>query len=55
MESMDEIYIRKREIDHELVQRRLREIRNDRLRQGIECLLSVNPQERKNVYQIWGI
>jgi hypothetical protein len=37
------------------VRARLAEFTSERLRKGLECLLDPNPNERKKIFQVWGI
>jgi len=37
------------------VRGRLREIKNDKLRIGLACLLDLNPNQRKNIYSLWDV
>ena len=55
LEFADSIYTRKKEVNYEEIKARLREIKSERLRKGMECLLDPNPAERKRIYQMWGI
>jgi len=55
MDFVDKIYARKKEVDYPEVARRLRGFKDEKLRRGVQCLLDINPNERKRVYQIWGI
>lgn len=55
LEFADSIYTRKKEVNYEEIKARLREIKSERLRKGMECLLDPNPTERKRIYQMWGI
>lgn len=55
LEFADSIYTRKKEVNYEEIKARLGEIKSERLRKGMECLLDPNPTERKRIYQMWGI
>jgi hypothetical protein len=55
LDFADGIYLKKREVNYEEIRVRLGEFGNERLRKGLECLLDANPNERKKIYQMWGI
>ena len=55
LEFADGVYSKKKEVSYEEVARRVEEIRDLRLRQGVAMLLDGNPLERKKVYQVWGV
>jgi hypothetical protein len=55
LEFADGIYLKKREVNYEEVRGRIAEVADERLRKGLECLMNDNPNERKKIYQLWGI
>ena len=55
LEFADKVYNKKKEVNYEEVARRVEEIQDGRLRKGVAMLLDGNPQERKKVFQVWGV
>jgi hypothetical protein len=47
---VDSLYSKKKEVNVEEVRVWVRKFKNETLRRGVECLLSVNPNERKKIY-----
>jgi hypothetical protein len=55
LDFADSIYTKKREINHEEIARLVGEFRDPKLRLGVEILLSMDPNERKQIFSVWGI
>lgn len=55
LDFADTVYNKKRELNIEDIRSRLMEFRDGKLRRGIEMLLDVEPNRRKEVYMIWGV
>lgn len=55
LDFADTVYNKKRELNIEDIRSRLMEFRDGKLRRGIELLLDVEPNRRKEVYMIWGV
>jgi len=50
LEFVESIYSKKKDVNLEEVRSRVKKFKDEKLRRGVECLLNVNPSERKKIY-----
>ena len=55
LEFVDDIYIKKKDVNYDLINQKINQLKDSKLRRGVECLINFYPSERKKIYQIWGI